>query len=442
VFDDPNLVPDAGLVLAMALAQRAGLDQAMTGLTVDCPNAALKASCLVAGMLAGADSIDDMDLLRSGGLPDLFDGVRAPSTLGTFLRSFTAGHALQLDKAGHDVLERLAAVVPGLVADTAGVWFLDLDDSVVEVHGYHKQAAGRGHSGVNGLNLLNALFSSPGTAPPAAGREPREGKTASGSGSGQMAARAGRVAARLAGGGQGIGRADSAFHRFDCVQALRRQGLWFSITARQNKAVVKAIAPIPDTAWTPVHRPNAFVDRDTGRLVSDAEVAETDFTAFSSRRKADHVPRRLVVRRVKRLGDAPPGQDPLFDAHRFHALITDSTLTAVAADAVHRDHAIVEQAFAEFKGQALAHPPSGSYAANAAWAHLAAITFNLARALAAAAGRPRWRWATVTRNLIGLPGRIARSARRTTIHLPLDWPWQDDWTTCWHTAAPPGRTCR
>jgi hypothetical protein len=135
----------------------------MASLTVDCPNAASKASCLVAGMLAGADSIADMDLLRSEGLPDLFDGVRAPSTLGTFPRSFTAEHALQLDKAGHDFLEQLASVVPGLVADTADVWFLDLDDSGVEVHGYHKQAAGRSHSGVNGLNLLNALFSSPGT---------------------------------------------------------------------------------------------------------------------------------------------------------------------------------------------------------------------------------------------------------------------------------------
>jgi len=101
VFDDTNLIAHAGLAPVMALADRAGLTDALDDLTIDNPNAGAKAACLIAGLLAGADSINDMDMLRTGGLPRLFDGVYAASTLGTFLRSATAGHAGQVEKAGH-----------------------------------------------------------------------------------------------------------------------------------------------------------------------------------------------------------------------------------------------------------------------------------------------------------------------------------------------------
>ena len=122
VFDDPNLVSAAGLVPVLRLAESAGLYELLEGLSVDSPNPVAKAASVVGGMLAGADSIDDLDLLRHGGMARLFGGVRAPSTLGTFLRTFTHGHVQQLDAAGGRLLAGLTAQVPGLLAgaDAAG----------------------------------------------------------------------------------------------------------------------------------------------------------------------------------------------------------------------------------------------------------------------------------------------------------------------------------
>src|SRR6202451_1983177 len=113
-FDDRNLVSRAGLVPVMALAERCGL-AALVRQHVQVAggvNADLKAGCLVAGMAAGADSIDDMDVLRHGAMDHLFDGIRAPSTLGSFLRSFTWGSTRQLEKPSRVLLARLAAAAP------------------------------------------------------------------------------------------------------------------------------------------------------------------------------------------------------------------------------------------------------------------------------------------------------------------------------------------
>lgn len=145
VFDDPNLVSAAGLVPVLCLAEAAGLGCLLgRHLSVPCPNAAAKTTAVVAGMLAGADSIDDLDLLRHGAMPRPFAGVRAPSTLGTFLRSFTHGHVQQLDAAGTRLLAGLTRQVPGLLAGADQVAFVDVDDTVREVHGYAKQGAAFG----------------------------------------------------------------------------------------------------------------------------------------------------------------------------------------------------------------------------------------------------------------------------------------------------------
>ncbi|MGH3501840.1 MAG: IS1380 family transposase, partial [Nocardioidaceae bacterium] len=143
VFDDPNLVSAAGLVPALRLGETAGLCDLLDGLTVPSPSAAAKTASVVGGMLAGADSIDDLDLLRHGGMAKLFAGMRAPSTLGTFLRSFTHGHVQQLDKIGGQFLAGLAQRVPALLAggQEGEIAFVDVDDTVREVHGYAKQGA-------------------------------------------------------------------------------------------------------------------------------------------------------------------------------------------------------------------------------------------------------------------------------------------------------------
>jgi hypothetical protein len=446
VFDDPNLVGCAGLVPALRLAESAGLHDLLGDmLSVGSPAAAAKSVGVVAGMLAGADSIDDLDVLRHGAMPKLFSGVRAPSTLGTYLRTFTHGHVKQLDAVASRFLAGLVARVPGVIAGADqpdGMALIDLDDTIREVHGYRKQAAAYGYSGVFGLNAMFATLSTPLAAPVLLAASLRKGNTASGSGAAHMLTRA-VVTARNGGvRGQIMGRADSAFYRHDLVTAMRRAGMWFSVTARMNPAVVTAIASISEPAWTPIRYPKAVFDDQVGGWVSDAEVAEVPFTAFTSKRKADHVACRLVVRRVKRLqptaGDGGT-QIEMFAAYRYHAFITNSTLGTVEADERHRDHAIIEQVIAELKDNALAHLPSGKYAANAAWLAHAVMAFNLARAAGVAAGNrhARARWTTLRTQLLNIPARLATTGRRHVLHLPTHWPWASAWESLWETATGP-----
>ncbi|MEO8907437.1 MAG: hypothetical protein ABI310_05100 [Microbacteriaceae bacterium] len=145
-FDDPNLVSCAGLVPVVALSESCGFAGLVAAkVTVASPNAHLKVPALVAGMVAGADSIDDMDLLRHGGMDRLFSGVRAPSTLGTFLRCFTFGHVRQLDSVAADMLVALAQATPLLAAAADQVCFCDIDDTMRVTYGYAKQGAGYGY---------------------------------------------------------------------------------------------------------------------------------------------------------------------------------------------------------------------------------------------------------------------------------------------------------
>ncbi len=447
VFDDPNLVSAAGLVPVLRLAEEAGLYDLLGGVSVDSPNAVAKASSVVGGMLAGADSIDDLDLLRHGAMGRLFAGVRAPSTLGTFLRAFTHGHVQQLDAAGAGLLAGLSARVPGLLAGAGpdGVAFIDVDDTIREVHGYSKQGAAFGYSGVRGLNVQVATISTPITAPVIARARLRKGNTASHQGAARLLAQAITTARAAGAAGQVMCRADSAYYGWAFVGAAIRHKAMFSVTARLNPAVTAAISTIAAGAWTAIEYPNAVYDETEGRWVSDAEVAETAFTAFTGRRKKQHVTCRLIVRRVKRLqplSDGQGGQGELFAAYRHHAFITNSTLDMIEADQRHREHAVIEQVIAELKDGPLAHLPSGKYAANAAWVAHAVIAFNLARAAAVAAAQPRSRWATIRTQIINVPGRVASTGRQLVLHLPDRWPWADSWNALWTTATAAGPPTR
>jgi len=151
-------------------------------------------------------------------------------------------------------------------------------------------------------------------------------------------------------------RADSAFYSHDVVAATGRHRSCFSITARQDSAVRAAIATIEPDGWTPIKYTNAIFDEEQQRWISDAEVAEIGYTAFSSRPQAQRVTARLIVRRVKDLN--PDNQSELFTAYRYHAVFTDSPLPMLAAEAAHRTHAIVEQVIADLKNGPLAHLPS------------------------------------------------------------------------------------
>jgi len=222
------------------------------------------------------------------------------------------------------------------------------------------------------------------------------------------------------------------------VGTALRHGAWFSVTAQMTATVKNAIAGIGEDAWATIEYPNAIYDEAEQRWISDAEVAEVAFTAFTGPRKADHVACRLVVRRIKRIqrlaGDGTE-QGELFATYRHHAFITNSTLGLIEADQTHREHAIIEQVIAELKDGPLAHLPSGSYAANAAWLSHAVIAFNIARASAVAAGAPKIRWATLREQIIRTPARVAATGRRLILHMPRDWPWASHWQSLWAGAT-------
>jgi hypothetical protein len=441
VFDEPNLVSQAGLVPVMALARKARLRElADERLSVPRDKGAhpgLKLSSLVAGMAAGADSIEDMALLRHGGMGRVFTAAYAPSTLGSFLRAFTFGHVRQVDAVASRLLVNLARDTPLLGAPgAAGTVLVDLDDTVVEVHGHSKQGASFGYSGVRGLNAVLATVCTDGIAPVIAAQRLRRGSAGSARGAARLATDALALIARThLAGRQLLVRADSAFYSHALVAAARTAGAQVSITMRMSSAVKRAIAGIDPTAWTTIKYPQALYDQATGAWISRAEVADVPFTAFSSRPKSDHVPGRLVVRRIPDLNPkADDGQATLFDTWRFHAFFTTTAgtdLDTVAADQTHRRHAIIESVHADLKASALAHLPSGVFTANAVWLVCAVMAFNLTRAAAALTVSPalaRATTATIRRKLIAVPARISTSARRGHLHLPTGWPWQTAWT--------------
>jgi hypothetical protein len=398
----------------------------------------LKVSSLVAGMIAGADSIDDMAVLRHGGMGKLFDGGYAPSTLGSFLRSFAFGHVRQLDAVASRVLTGLARQTP-LLARIDEYAVVDIDDSIIKVHGYAKQGSGYGYSGVRGLNALLATVTTNRSAPVIVGQRLRKGSVGSPRGAARMigdvlttveklrSTRAGAGAARPV-----LVRADSAFYGHPTIGTAVRAGADVSITVRQTSTIKAAIATIDEQSWTPIEYTDAVFDQTTGRWISRAEVAEIPFTAFASQARRRQIPGRLVVRRIPDL-NANPGQESLFDSWRFHAFFTTTSpdlLDTVAADKTHRGHAIIENVHADLKNSALAHLPSGKFTANAAWLVCAVIAFNLTRAAATMTGPDlaKSTTATIRRALINIAARIASSARKLRLHLPVAWPWETAWT--------------
>ncbi len=439
-FDEENLVSPTGLVPVMRLAQDAGL-HALADEWIKIPtdkgaNAGLKVAALVAGMVAGADSIDDMAVLRHGGMKKVFKGCYAPSTLGSFLRAFTFGHVRQLDAVASRFLINLARTAP-LFGEPGegGFVFVDVDDTIIEVHGYAKQGSGYGYSGIRGLNTVLATASREDTAPVIIAQRLRKGAANSARGAKKFVTEALGTLKRTKTQGAVVCRFDSAYYGYPAVSAALAGGADVTVTVRMDPAVKRAIAAIGAEGWTPIRYTNAVYDEDTQTWVSAAEVAEIPFTAFSGRKKAERISGRLVVRRIPELNPkATQDQPTLFDTHRFHAFFTTVTaeaLDTVAADKVHRKHARIEQVNADLKDSALAHLPSGKFAANSAWLVAAVMAYNLTRTagILAQGSFTKARTGTIRAKIINVPARIANSARRMMLHLPEAWPWQIEWGT-------------
>jgi hypothetical protein len=449
-FDDPNLVSHAGLVPVMALAGRAGLP-ALVAEHVrpggECGvNAHLKVPALVAGMAAGADSIDDMGVLRHGAMGRLFGGIRAPSTLGSHLRSYTWGNVAQLEKAGRGFLAELAREAP-LLPGADVLAFIDIDSMQKRVYGHQKQGAKFGHTKiqgksvlVRGLNALAAVVSTPLSAPVIAATRLRGGNAASARGAASLAVQAIATARACGCTGMIIVRMDSAYYNSSVIGAIRSQGARFSVTVPMNSSVRAAIAGIPEGNWTAIRYPQAVWDEQLDCWISDAEVAGTQYTAFASK-KGREVTARLIVRRVRDQNKkAETGQDELFPVWRYHAVFTDSPFELAQAEGQHRGHAIVEQVFADVTSGPLAHLPSGHFAANAAWLSIAAMAHNLIRAAGALASLPyaKARAATIRRDLISVAARTARHGRgHIALHLPEGWHREQEWRNLWDAACGP-----
>ena len=433
----------------MRLAEQAGL-HALVAERVHVPtdkgsNPAGKVATVVAGMLVGADSIDDLNVARHGGMRSLFAGVYAPSTVGSFLRGFTHGHVRQLQAAGRQVLVNLAARVP-LLPGADVVTFVDVDSMLRRVYGKQKQGVGFGHAKVGGYNVwlrgynpLVATVSTPLAAPVVAATRLRAGNAGSARGAASMIAEAIRTARGCGATGEVVVRADSAFYGKAVIWACRRNRVRFSVTARMDDKIRTACEGIPDAQWLDIKYPQAIWDDDEQRWISDAQIAETSYTAFAGTRW--QITARLVVRRVKRLDQGQvAGQGELLPGWRYHAVFTDSPYVLVQAESQHRGHAVIEQVNAELIDGPLAHLPSGRFPANDAWLACAAVAHNLTRAAGhlAGGGYGAARPATIRTRVINVAARLAHRARVIHLHLPTAWPWQAAWDNLFTAVhAPP-----
>src|SRR2546423_4164706 len=403
-FDDERLIANAGLLVTSTLSGRLGLERLVEE-TVDLgerPGAARpgrKVLSLVHAMAAGADSIDDCDLLRAGGTEAVLGHrAMAPSTLGTFLRSFTFGHVRQLDRVLAESIGRAWAAGAG---PGEGRLVIDIDSFVGEVHGWEKQGAAFGYTGERGYHPLLATRSGTGEV-----LHVRQRKGSAGSGRGalrfvsELVARVRRAGAA----GDILVRADSAFWNKRVMSYLAQRGCCYSIGVTMQKSVVERIGDIPEQAWQRVtDYPGSGV----------CELAETTLGE-----------ERLIVRRVHL--HAQDEQTELFPYWRHFAFVTNRSEDMRLVDRQHRQHAEVELAIRDLKDQALAHFPSGRFAANAAWSVIACLAHNLQRwtgMLGLQDPTPRTA-RTIRRWLLTIPGRLTRTARRWTLHLPARWPWQ------------------
>ena len=407
VFDDHRLVANAGLILPATLAQHLGLPQLVDrrldlGRAPGRANTGDKMMTLVASALAGGDCIDDADVLRTGGTARSLGGtVKAPSTLGTFLRSFRWGHVRQLDRVSRELLARawVAGAGPGDAPFT-----IDLDSTICETYGLAKEGARHhGYTGQRGYHPLPAVAAGTGDVLMARLREGRA-NTARGAGH-FLRETVGRV--RYGGAsGQLTVRADSGFYTHAVVAACRKLKVRFSITIRHHQSLRNLIEAIPEQDWTPIPY---WMD-------GAAAVAETTYTLFRS--EADATPVRLIVRRVK---PTPGSQLALFANYSYHGFITDRDGETLELEADHRRHAEIENAIRDLKyGVGLNHMPSGRFAANAAWLAVQVMAHNLARWTARIGLGERIVTAKTLRR------RFFSLARRLTLHLPMRWPWEEE----------------
>jgi len=402
-FDEPNLVANAGLLLVATLVVRLRLEALINDMVdlsgrVGGALPGRKVLTLVHAMVAGGSHIDHADVLRSGATQSVLPHrVMAPSTLGTFLRSFTFGHIRQLDRVLAEALRRAWSLGAGPGEDRLVV---DLDSTICPVCGKAKHGAGYGYTNELGYHPLLATRAGTG--------ELLHVRMRKGSANTQRGTKrfVEELVARLRRGGatgEPIMRFDSGFWSNATIAALGRLDVGYTMGVRMVKPVVTAVSAIDEESWTPI-------DYTCDGI---AEVAECLYAG-----------RRLIVRRTRLVGR----QATLWPEWRHFAFLTDLEGDPVDVDAFHRGHATVELAIKDLKeGAGMEHVPSGNFNANAAWLVCATLAHNLIRWTAMLGEITPDEQLVVARTIrtkfLSVPGRLVNPGGRPTLRAPLEWPW-------------------
>lgn len=404
-FDDPKLVANAGLLLVGTLVARLGLERLVNGTVrlggrVGGALPGRKVLTLVHAMVVGGSHIDHADVLRSGGTQRVLPHrVMAPSTLGTFLRSFTFGHVRQLEAVVGETLRRAWSMGAGPGSHRLVV---DVDSTICAVVGKLKQGAAFGYTKVLGYHPLLATRADTGEVLHA---RLRKGSANTARGTRRFVEELVARLRRAGASGEIVMRFDSGYWSNDTIAVLARLDVRYTMAVRTgNSALARTIAAIGEDAWADIaYTPDG-----------EAQVAECTYGG-----------RRLIVRRTRLTDKA---QARLWPDWRHHAFLTDLSGDAAEIDAFHRQHAVVELAIRDLKeGAGMDHLPSGRFAANGAWLACAVLAHNLIR-WTVTVGLPRpvdelTVARTVRTCLLGVPGRLVNRAGRMTLRCPLDWPW-------------------
>ena len=412
VFDEPNLVANAGLVTVATLAVRLGIEMLinrtvrLTG-RVGGANPGSKILTLVMTLVAGGSHIDHADMLRAGSTRRILPfRVAAPSTLGTFLRSFTFGHVCQLDRVIALLLGRVWALGAG---PGRGRLIIDIDSTITEVFGYQKQGAAYGYTRQKGYHPLVAARADTGEI-----LHVRLRKGSSQKGTIRFVEELIARVRRAGAAGEILLRADAGFWSLPLIETLERLDVSYSITVKINRSIRAKVEEIGDDAWVRITYP-------------DGGYAEVASLAYQTGRGQHGFPPRtvrLIVRRTRLVGS----QAALWPDWRYHVFVTNRHQPVVTVDREHRHHAVVELAIRDLKeGAGLSHVPSGHFSANGAWLACAVIAHNLIRWTGLLAEPDHPDRLTVARTfrtqLVAVAGRIVNRAGRLILRLPTDWPW-------------------
>ena len=403
-FDDENLVANAGLLLVSTLASKLGLADVITDkvdLTgrVGGANPASKSLTLIHAMVAGASHIDHVDMLRSGASSKLLPfHVAAPSTLGTYLRSFTFGHVRQLD----EVIEaELAKAWSFGMAPGDDPLIIDIDSTICEVSGYNKQGAAYGYTKKLGYHPILAVRSDTGEV---LHSRMRKGSANTQRGTKRFVQELIPRCRRAGANGKITIRFDSGYQSEATLKELERLGVSYTMAVHANaKGIKSLVEEIDSDSWTPID----YTDN------GEAQVAETTYKG-----------RRLIIRRTRLIGD----QAELFPSWRYFGFVTDLEDPAIEVDQFHRNRARIELSIKDLKeGAGMEHVPSGKFDANSAWLAHAVLAHNLIRQASYLGEITPAESMVIARSFrnhfISLVGRLVNRSGKITLRTPARWPW-------------------